>query len=193
MVEQLRLRFTFSPFSLEASMLYWMYWVSLWKVEAISFFKKNQNIGISWKQQNPPNIPTSWCSQLFLNHHHQSTRFFHPKQVHCFFGGLNYHPSRSWLGISKLSGKIQGLDLSLPHRVHVSWWTLQGTSSRVGCIIGIFSDHITYVKLLDVTGGLSHLVPELDVGYPCYVWMYLFKREANGDWFVLRISTTLQK
>ena len=130
LVERLRLTFTFSQFSLEASILYWMYWVPLWKVEMISVFlqkePKHWNQLEATEYTQHPNI----MMLHFSKKKHPLFLFFVSKKkwgvlfvVSTFpteADDTGFHPQ------NRNGWKHRGLDLSLPHRVHVPWWTLQG-------------------------------------------------------------------
>lgn len=97
LVERLRLTFTFSQFSLGASILYWMYWVPLWKVELISVFLQKEPK--YWKQlEATESHPTSWCftflkpkSSLFLG-----VFVSQKKRWRLLLVVYINHPNRSW-------------------------------------------------------------------------------------------------
>ena len=127
LLERLRLTFTFSQFSLGASMLNWMYWVPPRKVEVISVFLEKEPK--HWNQFKPTES-TRHPNIMMLHFSKNNIRFgFVSKKGGVFLVVVSTIPTEDDEGSSSPKPnrvKHRGLDLSLPHRVHVPWWTLQG-------------------------------------------------------------------
>lgn len=198
LLERLRLTFTFSQFSLGASMLNWMYWVPPRKVEVISVFLEKEPK--HWNQFKPTES-TRHPNIMMLHFSKKKHPFWFCFQKRwCFFGGGFNHPNGRWWrefipktepGETPRFGSIIATSSSCPlmnsarrssSRPQVP---LVPTDPDSGSVMGIRAQK---VKLL----GLA-LCSRIRVEYPSSdLWMYRSGRPI-GDWFVLEtISRTIQ-